>query len=238
MSSNPFADPYANPQSKPGPYDMPNLPPKKPGALTAVGVVGIVMGILGLGAACLVLVGLPLQAQMQGTFNPVPPPNAPPVMRLQYEMNVEMQAIQDRYMVPNMVFGGLHLLLAAGMIIGGILVLKTNPAGRTLLMYTLLAVIVFELVRAAVGLMAQLEIMPITTMYMERIMREAGGPGGNNATAQMFARIMKGATIFGMVMALMWPLAKIIIYGISARYLASDQVVALFGGKPERGAMT
>jgi hypothetical protein len=121
------------------------------------------------------------------------------------------------------------------MIVGGVMVLRLRPAGRKFLMYTLLAVIVFEVVRTILTIYIQLQIMPVTELYMDRLLREGGGPGGNQSFAQFMSRIMKGAMIFGVIFALVWPLAKIILYGISSRYLASDAVTQLFEGEPPSG---
>ena len=46
--------------------------------------------------------------------------------------------------------------------------------------------------------------------------------------------MMKGAAIFGMVLGLIWPLGKIIMYALSARYLASKPIVEYFEKNAKR----
>ena len=46
---------------------------------------------------------------------------------------------------------------------------------------------------------------------------------------------MKGAMVFGLILGLMWPLIKIVIYGVSARYLTTAPVVNYFAAMAEFG---
>jgi hypothetical protein len=227
MSNNPFSDSGFKSPPPPNAYDPAafQMPPKKPGALTAIGVMGVVLGILGLMTACIAVVALPFQSKLQTAFNQSSP-NDPPAVKIQQEMNAAMAAVQDKYFLPNMTFSVLHLVLATCMLIGGILVLRGRPAGRSLMIYVLLAAIAFEVLRTAFAVMVQLEVMPITSEFMEKMMKEAGPNGPGRA----IARMVSGLSIFGIIMGLIWPLGKIIVYGLSARYLASKPIVEHFAG--------
>jgi hypothetical protein len=142
-------------------------------------------------------------------------------------MQNEMLAAQEKYFAPQIVTIVLHLVLTTLMIIGGIGVLQSRPGARALLMWTLLAVIIFEVIRAGLGIMIQLELLPIQQEYNKLIMREVGG-GQNQRFVQMIGNMSQGFAILGIIMGLMWPLGKIIVYGLSARYLASDKIIAWF----------
>jgi hypothetical protein len=193
----------------------------------AVAVLALIFGILGLLASCTAVAFLPFQSQMQGALNPPSGPGAPPMAKLQSEMQAAMNQATEKYFVGQVITSLTHLVLAACMVVGGAMILGSRPRGRTFLMYTLIAVIVFEVLRAVFMLVIQLEIIPITTTFVERMAQE-GGPG-NPAGASM-ASIMKGAMYFGLLVGLAWPLIKVVMYAVCARYLATPPVVAYFAG--------
>jgi hypothetical protein len=223
MSTNPFSD-QNKPQPPLNPYDPSTfvMPPKKPGVLTAIGVMGVVLGVLGVMSSCMAVAALPFQSQLQTAFSQ--PSSKDPALRIQAEMNSAMAQVQQDYFAVSMTLSVLNLALSAWLLAGGIMVLRTRRAGRPLMIYALLTVIAFEVLRTVFGVIIQLEMMPITTDFADRLGREAAP---NSPMASM-GPMMKGAAIFGMVLGLIWPLGKIIMYALSARYLASKPIVEYF----------
>jgi hypothetical protein len=216
MSNNPYADfspAHARPVSG---------APSRPGALTAVAVIALVLGILGFFSSCLAVVMLPMQTQFQAALGGIAPgPSASPIERQQYEMQVALAAMNQEYIVPQMVIAAAHIILAACMIIGATLVLRGRERGRAFLIYTVLIVIVFELLRTAFAVFLQLQMLPVYDEFVNRMAREATASSADQ-TILWITRMMKGVMLAVVVFAVAWPLAKIIIYGLSARYLSGD----------------
>jgi hypothetical protein len=222
MSANPFSE-FGN-QPAAGVYDPATyrLPPRKPGALTAVAVMALVLGILGMLVSCMSVATLPFQSQLQNLNTAG--------SKVQVEMNQAIAKVQNRYLAGTMSFAVLHLVVATCLVIGGVMVLQGKPSGRTFLLYTLLAVIVFEILRTILVLVIQLECLPVIDGYMDKL-GEDPAAGGGRTLGPGFARMMKGFMIFGLVVAMVWPLIKVIVYAISARYLSSPRMVEFFANR-------
>lgn len=220
VHDNPFADPIPRP---PGHPFVP--PPKKNGRVLMIGMLAIVMGALGFVGVLATAVGYASGAALAAA---APGPNADAMERLQYQIQVEQAAVMQRYLPGNIVFSTLHVIVAILLIVGGVRVIRMSPPGRSFLVYVFLAVIIFELLRTGMYMMMQLELMPIMDELMVRTMREAAGGGPNEHAARLMARMWKGMSIAGIVMGLIWPTIKVVLYGLSARYLASEEALGLF----------
>lgn len=217
MSTNPYSDPYSSQQHSPEAYG-----PLKPGAVTAVSVLAIVLGVLGLLTVCGGGVGLIANTALQGMMTV--PPNATPMQKAQIELNQEIMGLTQRYLPLTLVFLGAQLVLAPMLIYGGVKTLRMDHAGRRFLIYTFLALIAFEVIRTAFQFYLQLQMLPLYDEMAMRVAREGGGTGED----EMILRFTKGATMFGLVAALVWPAVKIVLYALSSRYLALPKTIEAF----------
>jgi hypothetical protein len=224
MSSNPFSDPQ---MSRPG-VSLPAGQKMRPGALTASCILVLVLGILGLLTGLCGVVTLPFAGQLQGSLLLKPGPDANPLEKAQYDYQIESIAIQRQYIVLNFTLTAVLVVLASLMTVGAIMALRWRPAGRGFLVYVLLAVIVFEMVRMAVTLVVSLETLPATDHFVATLQREAEGGGINTGSANALASFARGTMIFTIVAGVAWPFIKVILYGLIARYLASPKVRDLF----------
>jgi hypothetical protein len=213
--------------------------PQRPGGLTAVCVIAIVLGCLGL---CSVLLGVfslaaaPLMKRMveeqQRTAMNNPAHNA------NLEMQKKMQAIGDRHWGSSLAFLLANTVLAGSLLAGGIAALMMVPKARTFLLAVFVAAIAFVIVRAVVEAFAQMEMAAAISDSMRNIMATAAPPGP--AARQGAAQAAEMATVFtkvgvfgGIAITVLFALAKVIFYAIGARYLCRPNIRRLF--EPNRG---
>lgn len=221
MSSNPYSDePYLAQSVRPA--------GTRPGGLTVVAVLAIVLGVLGLMGACGGGVGLLATPYLQGAMKPAP--GASSLERMQFELNQETLAINERYFALHMTVQVFLLIVAGCLTVGGIQVLRLRPGGRKFLIYTFFALIAFEFLRTVLLVFVQLQILPVVEAGMNRLLREAAG-GKDEPMLKFMAQFTYAAAIFGMVVMLGWALIKIVIYGLSARYLSKPDIIGLFEAK-------
>lgn len=219
MSSNPFSDPQTNPYAAQpaGAYG-----PVKPGALTAVCVIAIVLGIMGTLAVCIGGVGLAANSAMQGMITVSP--NATPFDKAQVELQQEMMSINTRHLPAVIVLLVAQLAVSPLLIAGGVKALRMQHSGRRLLIYAFVAVIIFEVVRTAFQLYLQMQMLPLYDEMAMRLARE----GGNTPQVEIFQRVGKGAAMAGVVFMIFWGAVKLVLYGLSARYLGLPKTIEVY----------
>jgi hypothetical protein len=210
---------------------------RRPGGLTAVCVIAIVLGSLGLCSTLLGFAGLAAGPWMQkmierqhrmGMNNPA--------NDAQLEMQKKMQAVNDRHWGSNLGFMLANMVLAGGLLAGGITALGLAPKARKLLLAVFLAAIAFVIVRAIVHVSMQMEMATIISDMpgsMSRIMA-ASAPKGPQAARQV-AQATEMAAIFakifvflGMACSLVLALAETVFYAVGARYLCRPNIRRLF----------
>jgi hypothetical protein len=208
-----------------------SAPRQRPGGLTAICVIAIVLGGLGLCSSLFGLAALAFQDNlekfaMQQQQMPQGMPNGPfkqqmeAQQKMQKEMQKGMTEVGHRYRGFTIGTTLLNVLFASSLLIGGIMVMKLNPAGRKFLVTVFIAVIVFEIVRAAITVVMQLDMAAAMASAIQ------GGP--NNQQAAFLATTMKLGVYLGMAFGVVWGLAKIIFYGIGASYLNRPNTRQLF----------
>ncbi|HTN76533.1 MAG TPA: hypothetical protein VL096_14840 [Pirellulaceae bacterium] len=218
MSNNPYSD-YSPPSGVP----MKPLP-LRPGGVTVVSILAIVLGVMGLFGVCAGGVGLAAGSFMQGMLT-APAGGANPVQKIQFDLNKELLAINERYMPLHVVMLIGLLVVASWLLVGGIQALRMKSGGRSLLLYAFFATILFELLRTGATAFLQLATLPI---YDELARRTGDELGPNMGSAKSMVSMMYGMAIFGMVMVFVWGTAKVVLYGFCAKYLAKPEIVDLF----------
>ena len=255
----PPGNPYSAPQNafaddvglKPtGPF--PNQPRRRPGSVTAICIIAIILGAMGgLTALSSIANGL-MGGKMQTMFTPPAQPGAPKAMQeAQAKMQSDLAAVTGRYALVNIAIGVAHLGLIVALIWASVRTLALSDRGRKALQLTMLAAIIFEIGRAIPTTAVQLETLPVIESSMDKMMRAAVPPGKQlsqqeEATLKMMPQIMKGAVWVGISVVMVWVLIKIIFYGVSTRllgrpsvravYEASDPVVIASAAGPMPGA--
>jgi hypothetical protein len=212
-------------------------PRQRPGGLTAVCVIAIVLGGLGLCSSLFGLAAIAFQDKiekftMQQPQMPTMPQGAPNgALKQQLEMQQKMQKMQKAMQEKTMEVGHryrginigttlLNLLFAASLLIGGIMAMKLNPAGRTFLVAVFVAVIVFEVVRVGITVSMQLDIAAAMSSAFKDV--------ANDQAITVFATAMKFGTYVGMAFGIGLALAQVVFYVIGASYLGRANIRRLF----------
>jgi hypothetical protein len=228
MAETPPFDAFDAYQPPPDVSEPTSLPRGPTGRLKAVAIIAIVLGSLGLFSAMAGLAGLVIGSKLQAALTPTAQPGMPDdAVTVQQDMQRELQGVQDRFWVANWGLVSAQFLCTVSLLAGGTLCLKRASAGRVILMLACSLAIAFELIRAVITTMVQMQTMAITTVYMERLMQASGGPG-----AEQMAGFVANATKIGAVMGMVFTgalvLVKLIYYSYSVYFLRKEEVVQHF----------
>lgn len=194
--------------------------PRK-GMLTNIGVLVLLMAMLGLVGLC--FSGGLVATNINAAAPTAPAADATAMQRFEYAVQVEWQGVTQRYVPALAGFFGCHVIVVALMMIGSIRVFWRSDAGRQFLLYALLLTLLFEVLRSGLYLVMLLEMMPLVDQILVRELRGLGAQSQQMET--LMKRMAQGLTVFGILVALVWPALKIVFYGWCARYLASQEAI-------------
>jgi hypothetical protein len=200
---------------------------RRPGGLTFVCVVAIVLGGLGLLGALSGMASLVFGSAMQDAFTVRQPGMGDDVMDTQIEIQKRLQAVTNRYWEFHLGFSLVHLVVAGSLLAGGILALRSSPSGCRLLVTVFVVAIIFELSRAVFQVTVQIDMLAAVSDAISRRAEAPtndGGPGGD-----FLATIMKASFFVGIGLTACFALAKVIFYGVGARYLSRLQIQSSSG---------
>ncbi len=204
MSQNPY-------QSAP---TLPNpviVPQQKPGGLTAVAVISLIIGVMGVLMSLFAIAMLFLQ----GTMNQFP---GAQTGGPETEIITQMEAIQANQFLTNLVFGSCNVIIGSLLAIGSIGVLGTKEWGRNLLRNSLLAAILFVIVRGICTMWIQYQAMSSISKMI---------PSGSEGGAAM-QTVMQVSIIVGIVFGVIWMAGLIGFYVWGRIYLNKPPIKALF----------
>ena len=222
MPPSPF-DAYQSPPAlSVAPEAGPESAPKV-GRIKAICIVTIVLGGLGLASALMGAVGLWAGQQMQAAFSMPNQPGVPKRLQdLQRDMQREMQAVQNRFLIANLVLLTGHVIVASGLLAGGIQALRRRPSGRQTLVVACLAAIVFELIRGTVQSYIQVQAMSVMTRFFQAMMDVSMEEAAN--AAEWVAWGARVGMVIGVLAMIFWILAKVVFYSFTVWYLRKPAV--------------
>jgi hypothetical protein len=220
-------EPYAAEIAAPAGY--------RPGGLTAVCIIAIVLGCLGMltGAASLVtnLAANQVQ-QFQAAWGAAGATNE--AVKVQSEMNAKTAAIMNRFRLVNVLLSLSQLVLCGVLIAGGSRALRLDERGRKLLWVACGLAILFELTRAVPTVLMQLENMALMEDYFPRLMK-ASIPKSQADQVGAFAEMMaRFSLIMGWVVLLGWMFLKLAFFGSAFHYLSRPKTRSLYRSKPAK----
>ncbi len=224
---NPFTD--VNPhRAEENPYragDLPDVAARRPSGLTAICIIAVVLGVLGLFSGLMKGVNVLFGAEMQqavGSFGAVSPEQA----KVQQDMNAAIAAEMGRFRLANSVLCVAQLAFCGALVYSGIKTLGLKAAGRSLMLAACACMLVYEIGQAIAFVFQQLALSPIMELYMPQLMK---GSAGNNASAEQIGQVMaRISIILGIVFQCVWTLIKFIFYAVAIVYLRKANVIALF----------
>ena len=206
MSQNPYQSIPMLPNSKSV------VPQEKPGGLTAIAVICLILGTLGVLVSLATIVMLFFQDDLNQFQNAQPGGSTP-------EFVAEMEALQTSQLLPNLIFSGCNVIIGSLLVTGSIGVLGTNEWGRSLLRNSLLVAILFVIVRGIYGMWIQFQsISTISKMI----------PSGGEGAAEL-EMIMRISIIVGLVIGIVWLVVLVVFYAWSRSYLNKPPIRSLFG---------
>jgi len=226
-------DPYRSPTLPEGPY-VASSTSAKPGRLSAVCVICLVLGGLGLGNSLLGVVQVAVGSKLQQALQPKGGAGIPPEMqKAQDEFQAEINAVEKRYWTPMVISLAFRFLAATLLLVGGIRALGLNESGRRLLIAACAVALCFELGHAISQTIINMEIMTAFNQYVEGIFDSLpqgknGPPAGFRQGMQTGVRIavMAGFAVFYILMAV-----KAGFYLYTFFYLQKAPIKALFTDK-------
>jgi hypothetical protein len=197
------------------------------GKLKTIAVIAIVLGAMGLFSALAATAGLLVGSKLQMAFSPANQPGMTPELRdAQQAMQDDMQALQDRFRPYNQVLVVLHAILAFFLLAGGIQTLRLVPAGRKVFLAACGVAIVFELIRAVVQGILQVQVGSLMAVHMGKMMEaQRTAPAGLGGMMSAVARIV---VFVGLAIGLVWVVAKLVYFVMSIRILRKPEVEGLF----------
>jgi hypothetical protein len=190
----------------------------RPGGITALGVLTIVLGVFGLLNAFVAIVGLLFQGQMQSALANLQPDAE--AARVQREVAEQAEQIAAQHPVRNWILVLSRLNVATALLLGGIWSLRLKPIGRI----TLLAAFGVGIVLEVFQLWPAWEARDLSAQIFEQ-MGQANGPPGGQAFMEMMAQAM-GVLQVAMIVAMF--VAKSAFYGFGLWYLTRPHVAGLF----------
>lgn len=214
-------------------------PAPRPGGLTVICIIAIVLGGLGLLNAPMAIVNLVAGQRIQQALAFTPPgPGQNQMAEMQRLMQEKMMAVTNRYWWPLMGFAVLNLGLSMGLLVGGIMALKRAPQARTLLVVVFAVTILFELVQCGVNVMVQSKMAAVMSEMLPQVMAASAPPNrpGAQQAANMGQAVAKMSIIAGIAVQVIWTLAKLVYYGIGWSYLGRSHVRAWLERRDEAAA--
>jgi hypothetical protein len=210
---------------------------RRTGGLTAICVLAIVLGAMGVLTGCVGLVGQLFSSQMQNAVAGMQPAANQEAAKTQKEMNAQMLTIARKYnwiLVPLMVA---KMFVEIALLTGAIMSLGLKPLGRRILLAAFIAAIVVESIQLVPALLVQRETQALMAEMMPKMMQEvqqgAKKPPGFDPD-QFASGLVKAISIMSFIIGIGWLVCKVVYYAIGIVYLRKSQVAASFVPPPSR----
>jgi len=229
MSSELSADdPYRSPVQPEPAYAAPSGK-QKPGWLTAlcvlcivIGTLGLMNGLIGLGAT---LFGEQLQ-QVLGSMSKGQQ-TQPELQKLQQKLQDETRAINEQFFVPTLIAVLLKVSISAVLIFGGIRALSLKRNSRSLLMWGCIVALLFELGLSVLQSVMYMETLAVYNQLLDNFLQDLQRDR-NVVPAQAMMTIMQVALYAGIVVFFILQFIKVVFYFWGANYLRRPAIAALF----------
>jgi hypothetical protein len=233
MSSDSHAfDPYRSPAQPEVPYHAPPTT-GRPGWLTTLCVLCIVLGALGLFNSLIGTAGAIAGPFIQKAFQPKAGQGMPDDMqKAQEDFQTEINAVQNKYFWGTMPALGFRFVVALLLLIGGIRTLSMVEPGRKLLLIACSVAIVFELAFSILQSIISLDTMTIVNEYVVKMTATMPQNGNGPDMSQILPTVVRASVIASLVFAYLISLAKIGLYIFGLVYLRKPHIVALFTNSP------
>ena len=193
-----------------------------PAGLKIICIISIVLGVTG-GIASLAN-GLTLATGSQGQAN-LQQADGPVNAELMQKMQREMYEHASQYALWQVVLLGLHAISAAGLVVGGIFMLKRRVLCIGLLRLAMLVAILYVIGEVVLQIVIQVETLPIAERYgreiMDQAMKQAGSGGAQ--VGQLPNMLLVGIYV-ALGMMVVFALVRLAFYLLGEIYLGRSSV--------------
>lgn len=227
MASEPPVDPYRTPPAMEGHYLAPDLARRsKPGWLTAICVIAIALGGLGLVHALFAIAELTVGDPFQFLLDTPAGRGAPAFEELSDELERSIRDVQLQYFAALLPLALARLVITVCLIVGGILSLQGKARGRVLLIGTFIAALLFEIGDSVVQtFIAQAMAEPFRVFGQGLDAQQAPEPN----PAPALAETIMTAVLWGiMCIYYLCQAAKLLFYLLGWLYLRRPALDSLF----------
>ncbi len=149
---------------------LPDLSSRRPGGVTAICIVAVVLGVLGLFSGTMKGVNVLFGAEMQrvfGSMGAVTPEQA----KVQQEMQAAVADEMKPFAVANTILCVSQLVLCGALVYAGLKTLKLKAAGEKLLLAILVCLLLYEIGQLITVVLQQLSMGPIMELYMPQMLK-------------------------------------------------------------------
>ena len=207
--------------------------------LTVIAIIAIVLGGFGFCNAVAGVVGLFLGPQIQSAFGSSAQLGQlpPELQEIQTELERDTLALQEKFWGPSAAAVAAHLLVAGGLLAGGIQTVRRQRAGARILAAACGLAIPFELLaRGVLQTMIQFRTAAMLKHQTQRVLDEVAAEAIPPAAERLIG-LPYLIILGGIVFALGLMLLKLVYYAITIWYLRRPAVRAEFEAVPSRGGL-
>lgn len=202
---------------------MDSNPVVRPGGLSALCILAMVLGALGILTGLAGIAAAALQGPLQDLAAQMQPAGDENAAELQQQIAEESREFAQRHAIRNIVFSMAKLLVASSLLLGGIFAFRLRIPGRKLLLFGFAAGIAFELCQ----IWPMIEVAQFTGRIMEAQQQVVIGQNADDAMGTMRI-MMKVMAAMQLAMLAAMVLVKTVFYGFGLWYLTRPHVAALY----------
>jgi hypothetical protein len=223
-------DPYRSPPMPQVEYPG-SVPGRRPGWLSVLCVLCIVLGSLGLVNSIFGTAGMVVGPRFQKFMANRPQPGLPEDFKeAQEKMQADMYKIQTKYIWPLGVSIVLRVVVCTLLLVAGIRCLNMDEKGRKLLIVACSMALVFDLLQAILQMVITMENMTVMNEFMETMATK--GQSANKDVEALLKTVGSVIRFFSLGLICIIALAKIGLYIFGVLYLQKAHIRALFHRMP------
>ena len=195
---------------------------RRPAGLIVFCILVCVLAVFALLGGLMGVLSLAFGDEIQQSFS-MGGAQGPAQAEAQAEMQDAATALSRRYRPLHLIGLPLQIVLGAGMLLAAIATLRLQEKGARALTVLCLIALAFEVCSAVPTFLMQTEMAAIQRQFMQQSMGDV-----DDESAQWIAAVLaKVLGILILAFAALWFLGKVIVYGLTVRYLAKPEVRAL-----------
>jgi uncharacterized BrkB/YihY/UPF0761 family membrane protein len=225
MSDNPFASSPKPEEGMPAPGQQFVPPQQAPGALTAISVICLILGVLGLLGSCTTIGGLIAQGFGVDFNQFVQEMSGQEPDETQKKLQELTAAANNKMVIPGIVLTVLRLIVALLLTLGSIFCLRRKEKGRTTLRKGLLSAIFYCVLYIGFSIYSTMSVLGFIKQGFEEF-------AGDQQNLEQILPIITWSAIGLLVFFCLFYLVLMAFYFWARGYLNKEQVISYFASSP------